>query len=39
MIRSGSETTLGELLKLAFGNGRTIDRADHPVLQELNGEI
>lgn len=33
------DTTLRELLKLAFGNGRTIDRADHPLLQELDGEI
>ena len=26
-----------KLLEIAFGNGRLIDRADHPVLQQLLG--
>jgi hypothetical protein len=33
------DSPLRELLKLAFGDGRTIDRVDHPVLLELNGEL
>jgi hypothetical protein len=30
--------TFAELLKIAFGNGRLIDRLDHPVLKRLRGE-
>lgn len=31
------ESTLKDLLQIAFGNGRLIDRADHPVIQRLRG--
>jgi hypothetical protein len=31
------EHSLTQLLKVAFGNGRLIDREDHPVLQQLLG--
>jgi hypothetical protein len=31
------EHTFLQLLKVAFGNGRLIDREDHPVLQQLLG--
>ena len=31
------EHTFQQLLKVAFGNGRLIDREDHPVLQQLLG--
>ena len=31
------EHTFPQLLKVAFGNGRLIDREDHPVLQQLLG--
>jgi hypothetical protein len=30
--------SLGELLKLGFGDGRTIDHPDHPVLRQLRGD-
>jgi hypothetical protein len=31
------EHTFQQLLKIAFGNGRLIDREDHPILQHLLG--
>ena len=32
------DKSFGELLRIAFEN-RIIDRADHPVIRELNGEL
>ncbi len=32
------EHSLAKLLEIAFGNGRLIDREDHPVLQQLLGQ-
>lgn len=31
--------TLRELLMIAFGDGRLIDRADHPVIRQLFGQV
>ena len=31
--------TFSKILEIAFGNGRVIDREDHPVLQELLGRM
>ena len=31
--------TFSKLLEIGFGNGRVIDREDHPVLQELLGRM
>jgi hypothetical protein len=31
------EETLGDLLKVAFGNGRLIDNIGHPVIRRLQG--
>jgi hypothetical protein len=30
---------LGELLAIAFGDGRLIDRIDHPVVRQLSGQV
>ena len=34
-----SDHTFSKILEIAFGNGRVIDREDHPVLQELLGRM
>lgn len=32
------DITLNKILKIAFGDGRLIDRLDHPVIRQLQGE-
>ena len=32
------DTPLSEILRIAFGDGKLIDRADHPVIRQLMGE-